>query len=187
MRYLAVIVCLAISACSTPMEREFNSFKGDLVSYQKSISDGKGKVTVPDSVFYNETLAIAIHHKQSGYEKVFRMLKFEAIKKQIGVPNRFDELEKKLTNKDQSMFDDAEVYEVNMNARDKCNEFGYKENTPDFNKCVYDYKLKYISLQIQQQQLMMQMMPPPTPLIIPKQTHTDCNPTWGGGFSCTTK
>lgn len=185
--FLAALVFLAISACTTPMQREFNSFWQDLVDYSKTVFDDKGVLTIPDSDFYNESLSIAMRHHQSGYEKIFRMMRFEAIKKERGLSNQLGNLEMKLMKNDPSLVRDAEAYETNMMAEAKCNEFGYKQNTPDFNKCVYDYKVTYVNLMMQQQQLLMQMAPRPAPLIIPTQTQTNCNPTWGGGFSCTTR
>lgn len=186
-RSLAALVILAMTACSTPMQREFDGFWQDLVNYSKSVSDDKEKITVPDSVFYNESLSIAIRHHQAGYERIFRMMRLEAIKKEQGLSNQLDSLETRLTNRDTSLFNTAEAYEVNINAETKCTQFGYMQNTPDFNKCVYDFKVNYVGLMMQQQQLMMQMMPRPAPLVIPTQTKTNCNPTWGGGFSCTTR
>lgn len=185
--YLAALVFLAISACTTPMQREYDSFNNDWDRYLKSVSDEKGKVTVSDSVFYDELVAIARSHHQSGFEKVFRMLKIEAVKKEHGLQNQYDVLETRLKNADTSLFGFAETYEINLNAESKCSQFGYKQSTPDFNKCVYDYKVTYVNLMMQQQQLLMQMAPRPAPLIIPTQTQTNCNPTWGGGFSCTTR
>jgi hypothetical protein len=183
---LAVILFLVISACSTPREREFDSFKNDSDNYEKTHTDNEGKVTVSDSVWYNDKLSIAERHHQYDYEQIYRMLKLEAVKKERGLPNQFDAMKTKLNNGDQSILYDAQAYEIDMSARYKCNGFGYKENTPDFNKCVYDYKVTYVNLMMQQQQLMMQAYPI-RPLTIPTPTHTDCNQTYGGGFSCTTK
>ena len=186
-RYLAVISFLAISGCATSMEREFQSFWQDWYNYGNSVSDEKNNLTVPDSVYFNESLKIAMLHHQYGYEKIFKMMRLEAIKKERGLSNQLDALETRLKNQDTSLAVFAEDYEINMNGASQCTKFGYKENTPDFNKCVYDFRMNYLSLMMQQQQFMIQTMPRPAPLYIPTQTHTNCNPTWGGGFSCTTK
>jgi hypothetical protein len=184
---ILLLLFVAMAGCSTVAEREFNSFWQGLVNYSKSVSDDKDQITVPDSVFYSESLSIAMRHHQVTFEKIFRMMRLEAIKKERGLPNQLDDLEVKLKNSDPSLSSTAEAYDLNMKADAKCAEFGLKQNTPEFNKCVYDYKVTYLNLMMQQQQLMSQAMPRPAPLIVPTQTHTNCNPTYGGGFSCTTR
>ena len=73
-----------------------------------------------------------------------------ALLKRQGLPSNYDRLVARYDAGDKTMINEAEAYQVNIFARDKCSSFGFVSGTPEFNKCVYDFKVQYAQLLMQQ-------------------------------------
>ena len=181
-----LVVCASLAGCASmkpAYEREFDEFADAAGKYITSVSDGSGKNTNPDEEYFKELQNIATKFHQQHLVRLYRMMGFEELLNRRGLPNNFQALKARYHSGDKSIVNEAEAYEVDALAQNKCSSFGFAPNSPGFNKCVYDFKVQRVQLQMQQQQLLMQTMRP-APIGVPSTTQTNCINTWGGGIQC---
>ena len=186
-KHLLIIVVYAILAGCAAMkpayEREFDEFADAVGKYVSLVSDSSGKNTNSDEAYFNELFNIATKFHQQHLARLYRMMGFEELLYRRGLPNNFQALKARYYSGDKRLVNEAEAYEVDALAQNKCSSFGFAPNSPGFNKCVYDFKVQHVQLQMQQQQLLMQTMRP-APIVVPSTTQTNCINTWGGGIQC---
>lgn len=176
-KLLAILISIVICGCATPLEIQQKAFFKEQADYGTTVTDAAGNLTVQGDEYYGRLADIARKFNQRDHVQLYELIRDEASKQQRGLPNNFDRLKERMAASDITLFNDAAAYALNNNASQKCASFGYTVGSGDFNKCVYDIKVKFVQLQMQQDQLIMQLSTP-APLYVPAQPkRTTCQTT----------
>lgn len=168
----AVAICVALTLTGCAMSQRdiaWANYDAAFKKYNANVVSADGQLTKTKFDYYRDLSQIAYQNNQRQAEDLWWMLGTEAGLKEAGQPNRLDSLETRLNASDQSLFSEAEVYRLNIAFQNKCESFGYRVGSPDFNKCVHDLKVQFV----QNRQAIRQQIWS-TPAYLPSYSTTRC-------------
>lgn len=174
---------VALGGCATPSAT--SQYKNALKTYSDTSWPESG-LTVSLPQYWRTSAEIAGKYDRTQEKEFFEMMSLEATKKEVGAPSQYDQLEARFRGGDQSVWGTAVPYFINLTAENNCSSFGYAKGTGDYNKCVFDLRMRLTDRRVQSDIAVMQMMMAnrPAPPRLPTQTTCTTN---GNQTNCATR